>query len=348
MTQPLVIRVPPDDEGRRLDLVVAQALSLSRSASAALIRSGHVLVDGRAAKPSHAVQAGSTILVTAPPPRPTTIEPEDIPLRIIHDEAEFCVVDKPAGMVTHPARGVWHGTLVNALLARFPDLPAINGVRRPGLVHRLDKDTSGLLVVAKTERALRVLGAAVGARRLRRAYDAVVWDVPTPPHGVIDAPLGRDPRNRLKFAVREDGRRAVTRYRVVEAFTQSQSPQARTAAPTHTAGALDAGARTAAADAAAGAQAQAPAAVFAALLRVELETGRTHQIRVHCAAIGHPIVGDATYGDPARVSRMPRQALHAAELEFRHPDTGKLLHFTSPWPEDFRLLVERLRAGGAP
>ncbi len=345
MTQPLVIRVPPDEEGRRLDVVVARALSLSRSASAALIRSGHVLVDGRQAKPSHAVPAGSTILVTAPPPRPATIEPEDIPLRIIHDEAEFCVVDKPAGMVTHPARGVWHGTLVNALLARFPDLPAINGVRRPGLVHRLDKDTSGLLVVAKTERALRVLGAAVGARRVRRAYDAVVWGVPTPPHGVIDAPLGRDPRNRLMFAVREDGRRAVTRYRVMEAFTHSQSPPARAAAA-HTAGALDAGARMAVADRAAGAP--APADGVAALLRVELETGRTHQIRVHCAAIGHPIVGDATYGDPARVSRMPRQALHAAELEFRHPDTGKLLHFTSPWPEDFRQLVERLRAGGAP
>lgn len=317
MTEQLAFVTSAADAGRRLDIVLARLLGRSRSSCAELIREGHVTVDGRAAKPSQIVSGRAQIFVTAPPPREPSMSPQDLPLRIVADEEDFCIVDKAAGMATHPARGNLAGTLVNGLLARFPTLPAINGVRRPGLVHRLDKDTSGLLVVAKTERAMKKLTEAMAQRRVKRSYDAVVFGIPLNAKGVIDAPIGRDPLARTKFAVREDGRRAVTHYRVIETF-----PKLPASGP------------------------DAPAS--AALLRVELETGRTHQIRVHGAAIGHPIVGDATYGFDLPALQMKRQALHAAELSFEHPTSGKTIRFTSPWPDDFRALVERLRAGEAP
>jgi 23S rRNA pseudouridine1911/1915/1917 synthase len=245
------------------------------------------------------------------------MRPQDIPIRIIHDEADFCVVDKPAGMATHPARGNLDGTLVNALLAKLGPLPAINGVRRPGIVHRLDKDTSGLLVVAKTDRAMLALTQAMAARRIKRLYDGVVWGLPPSARGAIDAPIGRDAHDRTKFAVKEDGRRAVTHYQVTESYPRIQ--------------AIDR---------------DAPSS--AALLRLELETGRTHQIRVHCAAIDHPLIGDQIYGPRYPGVLMQRQALHAAELSFVHPFREAKLRFTAPWPHDFAELVDRLRAGGAP
>lgn len=306
-----------EDVGARLDVVVARHLERSRTACAQLIRSGHVLLDGKTAKPATAVEAGQRIRINAPPPRDATAQPQDIDITIVHDERDYCVVDKPAGMATHPARGTRDGTLVNALLARLGPLPAINGVRRPGIVHRLDKDTSGLLVVAKTERGMAALSHMMAQRLVRRGYDAVVWGIPTNERGMIDAPLGRDQRDRTKFAVRDGGRPAVTHYRIVEPFVRIE-PTDRSA----------------------------PAS--AALLQLQLETGRTHQIRVHCAAIGHPVIGDHSYGPAYSGVHMHRQALHAATLAFEDPFTNKSVSFRAPWPADLAALVERLRAGEAP
>jgi 23S rRNA pseudouridine1911/1915/1917 synthase len=317
MTDSLDFVTTGDDAGRRLDVVLARRLERSRTACAALIREGRVLVDGRKAKAASLVEPRCKIHVDVPPLRDPSARPQDIPIHIVHDEADFCVVDKPAGMATHPARGNLEGTLVNALLARLGPLPSINGVRRPGIVHRLDKNTSGLLVVAKSDRAMAALTSAIAQRRVKRAYDAVVWGIPQNERGVIEAPIGRDPHARTKFAVREDGRRAVTHYEVAEAFPRI-------------------------------APADASAPTSAALLRLELETGRTHQIRVHCAAIDHPIIGDDAYGPDYLNQSMRRQALHAAELAFVHPFSGEKLRFTARPPSDFVALVKRLRAGGAP
>jgi 23S rRNA pseudouridine1911/1915/1917 synthase len=317
MTDSLEFVTTSEDAGQRLDIILAHRLQRSRTACAQLIRGGRVLVNGRPAKPASIVEARQRVVVDVPPLVDSSAQPQDIPIRLVHDEADFAVVDKPAGMATHPSRGNLDGTLVNALLAKLGPLPAINGVRRPGIVHRLDKDTSGLLVIAKTDRAMSALTHAMAQRRIKRSYDALVWGIPTNPRGVIEAPIGRDPHARTKFAVREDGRRAVTHYQVVEAF--SRIMPADKAAP-----------------------------ACAALLRVELETGRTHQIRVHCAAIGHPIIGDEVYGPAYSGVIMKRQALHAAGLAFTHPFTGEHLRFRAPWPDDFASLVSRLHAGGAP
>lgn len=306
-----------EDAGQRLDVILAHRLQRSRTACAELIRGGRVLVNGRSAKPASIVEEHQRIVVDVPPLRDSSAQPQDIPIRIVHDEADFSVVDKPAGMATHPARGNLDGTLVNALLSKLGPLPSINGVRRPGIVHRLDKDTSGLLVIAKTDRAMSALTKAMAQRHIKRSYDAIVWGIPTNSRGAIEAPIGRDAHARTKFAVREDGRRAVTHYRVVETF--SHIAPADKAAPHN-----------------------------AALLRVELETGRTHQIRVHSAAIGHPVIGDDVYGPAYSGQIMKRQALHAAELAFTHPFTGEQLRFSAAWPDDFAALVSRLRAGGAP
>ena len=264
-----------------------------------------VRVGGLQVKPSRVLATGERVEGEEPPPAVPSAKPEALPITLVYDDEDFCVVDKPAGMATHPAPGSTHGTLVNALLAKLGSLPAINGVMRPGIVHRLDKDTSGLLVVAKTERAMRALASAMAQRKIAREYDAVVWGAMPSKRGVIDAPIGRDPSRPMRFVVRDDGRRAVTHYRVVENFFFGA----------------------------------------AALLTLELETGRTHQIRVHLAATGNPIVGDAVYG-PGRPSLgIKRQALHAAKLRFPHPVTGQQLEFTAPWPRDFEDLVARLREG---
>ncbi len=317
MSDTLEFVTTSDDAGQRLDVILAHRLGRSRTACAELIREGRVLVNGRSAKPASIVEKSQRIAVDVPPVRDSSALPQDIPITIVHDEADFSVVDKPAGMATHPARGNLDGTLVNALLAKLGPLPSINGVRRPGIVHRLDKDTSGLLVIAKTDRAMSALTQAMAKRHIKRSYDALVWGIPANPRGVIEAAIGRDSHARTKFAVREDGRRAVTHYRIVENF--SLIAPADKAAP-HS----------------------------AALLRVELETGRTHQIRIHCAAIDHPIIADEVYGPAYSGQIMQRQALHAAELAFTHPFTGEHLRFCAPWPDDFAALAKRLRAGGTP
>jgi 23S rRNA pseudouridine1911/1915/1917 synthase len=297
------------DAGERLDVVLAKHLDRSRTACAAMIKRGLVRVDGRVAKAARAVVEGQHVDADVPAAVKPSASPEAIPISIVYEDRDLCVVDKPAGMATHPAPGSTRGTLVNALLSKLGRLPAINGVLRPGIVHRLDKQTSGLLVVAKSDRAMRALSAAIAERRVKRGYDAIVWGVPSNKTGTVDAPIGRDAAVRTRFAVRPQGRPAVTHYRVRERF--------------------DAG------------------SVKAALLDVRLETGRTHQIRVHCAAIGHPVVGDATYAAGRPRLGVSRQMLHAARLSFDHPVSGEPLSFRSAWPGDFSDLVDRLRRGEA-
>lgn len=324
----------PEDAGRRLDVVLAARLDRSRSLCAELIKRGLVRINGRPAKAAHIIGSGERVEAQVPPPVEPAATPEPIPITLVYDDEDLCVVDKPAGMATHPAPGNPRGTLVNALLALLGPLPSINGVLRPGIVHRLDKDTSGLLVVAKSDRAMRGLSRAIAARTVRREYDAVVWGVPEPADGAIDAPIARDPAVRTRFAVRQDGRPALTRYRVKEKYF------ADGAAPSGTAlsGAALSGAALSGA---------ALRAVALSLIDLRLETGRTHQIRVHCAAIGHPIVGDSVYGAGRPRLGVSRQMLHAARLAFDHPVTGERLAFESPWPQDFASLVGRLRHGNA-
>jgi 23S rRNA pseudouridine1911/1915/1917 synthase len=308
------------EAGERLDVVLAARSGRSRTAAAAWIRGGRVTVNGVAAKAAHVLGGGDRIVATIPPAVAPDARPEPIPLEIVYEDADLAVIDKPAGMATHPAPGSASGTLVNALLAALGPLPAINGVLRPGIVHRLDKDTSGLIVVAKSERAMRSLSLAIARRTVAREYDAVVWGRPPSDEGTIDAPIARDRGVRTRFAVAAGGRRAVTHYRVLERYTVG-----------------DASAR----------RERDREALRLSLLALRLDTGRTHQIRVHCAAIGAPIVGDATYGAGRPRLGVTRQMLHAARLAFDHPVTGEPLRFVSAWPEDFAALVERLRAGRA-
>jgi 23S rRNA pseudouridine1911/1915/1917 synthase len=292
----------------RLDRYLADQLSLSRTQAARLVAAGAVLVNDRAARASHTLVRGDVVHVRLEERQPVReLRPAQIPLTIVFEDEHLAVLDKPAGLVVHPAPGHWDDTLVNALVARGTELGGgIAG--RPGIVHRLDRDTSGLMVVAKTDLAHRRLGAAIAARRVRRTYAALAWGHLDASPTVIDAPLARHPRDRKRMAVLPEGRPART-----DAYTVARL------------GPVD-------------------------LLRLELHTGRTHQIRVHLEAIGHPVVGDPVYagGGSRRVSgaarrqaelleqATPRQALHAAALAFRHPVTGASLDFHADWPADLR------------
>jgi 23S rRNA pseudouridine1911/1915/1917 synthase len=305
--------------GRRLDVYLAEKLpALSRARVQALIADGFVGIrqerrrppsgSSRPARPGRVragdrVRGGETITVEIPPAKPVGLHPEHIPLDIVYEDGHLLVIDKPAGLTVHPGAGRPTGTLVHAVLAHCPDLPGIGGEQRPGIVHRLDKDTSGLLVVAKTEEALRALQTQIQTRHARREYVALVHGRVTRPQGTIDAPIGRDPRHRTRMAVVASGRRAVTHYRVAEEFDR------------------------------------------ATLVEARLETGRTHQIRVHFASIGHPVLGDPVYARRANPWGMRRQALHAFRLAFDHPVTGRALAFTSPIPPDMREAIETLRRG---
>jgi 23S rRNA pseudouridine1911/1915/1917 synthase len=313
------VDITADQAETRLDRALSDAIvALSRTRIKALIEDGCLSVDGRTIRePAYRVKPGHILELAVPPARPSIPVAQDIPLHIVFEDDQLIVVNKPAGLVVHPAPGSPDATLVNALLAHCGDsLSGIGGVRRPGIVHRLDKDTSGLLVVAKTDAAHAGLAAQFADRTIKRLYHAVVWSVPAPMTGEISGNIGRDPRNRKKMTVRrEGGRPALTRYRVLTAF-----------------------------------------ATAAALIECRLETGRTHQIRVHLAARGYPLIGDPTYGrvTAARraalgtgtdmVVRFPRQALHAATLGFRHPTTGTDLQFESDTPADMRELLSVLDA----
>ena len=298
------LELTADRGGERLDTFIARRCpELSRSHARRLIDEGLVSVNGRQVKPSERVTAGLSVSVTIPPPETITLVPEAIPLTIIYQDGDIIVLDKPAGLTVHPAPGHPSGTLVNALLAACPDLRGIAGTLRPGIVHRLDKDTSGLMVVAKNDRAQRALQRQLKDRDVRKTYLALVRGVPAPREGTIAAPIGRHPKNRKKMAVVADGREATTRYRVREEIAGGQY----------------------------------------SLLEVEPVTGRTHQIRVHLAAVGHPVVGDATYGRPS--AAVGRQFLHAHKLAFGMPLGGRTVEFESPLPADLREALSQLRAG---
>ena len=298
--------VVEDQAGARLDRYVADRLDLSRNRVITLLAEGRILVDGERPRKSHTVVAGQRITVEVPPPEELDARPQDIPVPILYQDEDLAVIDKPAGLVVHPAPGHPSGTLVNALLHHIGDLSGIGGKLRPGIVHRLDKDTSGLMVVAKSDRAHRVLSAALKARRVRRTYAAALWGHLDLDVTEVDAPLGRDPKDRKRMAVRSDGREARSRFRARERWRA------------------------------------------ATLAHVDLETGRTHQIRVHAAHLGHPVVGDSLYGrgrergfsGPGRAwaaelaRRTERQFLHAIRLRFDHPVTGREMAFESPLPVD--------------
>lgn len=331
--QHLSFIVQDQDQGTRLDrFLVAQADDVSRARIQTLIKDGQVRVNGAVViSPKHNVQPGDDITLVLPAPEPAEPEPEHIPLYIVYEDDDIIVIDKPAGMVVHPAAGNWTGTLVNALLAHCGDtLSGIGGVRRPGIVHRLDKDTSGLIVVAKNDRAHRGLEAQFSDHgrtgALLREYEALVWSAPLPPLGTVDAPIARHSTNRLKYAVaRARGREAITHYRTLAKYSL---PDAAGKDKT-----------------------------VAARLACRLETGRTHQIRVHMAHIGHPVIGDPLYatGFSNRIAGLPEkarsailslngQALHAAKLGIEHPVSGAYLAFTSGLPQDMRDVIAALSA----
>jgi 23S rRNA pseudouridine1911/1915/1917 synthase len=302
---------PPEAAGKRLDLWLAEALpELSRSRLQALVRSGHIRANGRETRPSHKVKPGMRLDIEIPPPADTALRPEPIPLNVLHEDADIIVLDKPAGLVVHPAAGHASGTLVNALLAHCPDLAGIGGEKRPGIVHRLDRDTSGVMVAAKNEPAMRALMTQFRRRAILKEYMALVAGVPQPPKGRIETLIGRHPRDRKKMsATPARGRPAVTSYETIESFPD------------------------------------------AALLRVRIETGRTHQIRVHMAHLGFPVLGDVPYGRrraiPGPAGAAARQMLHAERLELAHPRTGERLAFVAPLPDDMRNLIETLRQGAS-
>lgn len=311
-TRILTARIPFDLTGARLD----QAMSIlfpdfSRSRLQEWIRSGAAVVDGATLPAKHRVSGGEEIVLKAEADRRTEIEPEAIPLTVAHEDGAILVVDKPAGLVVHPAAGHWGGTLQNALLSHDPNLATIP---RCGIVHRLDKDTSGLLMIARTLEAHNSLVGQLQMRTVHREYLALVQGAMIG-GGTLDEPIGRHPTDRKRFAVNRNGKTAITHYRVEERFTN------------HT------------------------------LIRVKLETGRTHQIRVHMTHIHHPLVGDPVYGGRLRLPpgatenlaatlrHFNRQALHAASLGVMHPETGEYLEWTSPLPADFSELLDALRAG---
>jgi 23S rRNA pseudouridine1911/1915/1917 synthase len=317
-------------KGERLDRMLAQHADLSRSRLKILILEGAVTIGHRTIRdPGHRVNAGDEISVTIPPDAPAEPQGENIPLNVVHEDDSLIVIDKPKGLVVHPAAGNATGTLVNALIAHCgASLSGIGGVKRPGIVHRLDKDTTGLMVVAKTDKAHHALSAQFADHGrtgdLEREYLAFVWGTPDRPKGTIDAPLGRHAHARDKQAIRPNGREAVTHWELLEKYPGIDGKP------------------------------------VASLLACRLETGRTHQIRVHLAHLGHPLLGDDTYGpgfktkavhltEDARraLQALGRQALHAHILGFQHPKTGDVLRFQSRLPGDLSNLRHSLARGAA-
>jgi len=301
--------IAPND-APRLDVLVASHLELSRNQAATLIANGRVTIDGRREKASYRPRAGERIAVSVPAPSSRAVLAEAIPLNVSYEDDDVLVVDKPAGMVVHPAPGNWSGTLVNALKGRGASLAEGSDEGREGIVHRLDKETSGLLLVAKTDRAHRVLGAELQARRIVRRYAALAWGHVTEDRITVDKPIARDPRDRKRMAIVSTGRPARTDFTRLARFDSAD------------------------------------------LLRAHLYTGRTHQIRVHLTAIGHPVVGDDTYGGGGgrRLVQLPprRHFLHAAWLQFRHPVSGKEIDIRSPLPEDLRRALAATAQGSLP
>jgi len=336
---PTSVHVEPDEAGERLDRVLARHFAdhpaaLSRSRLKALIEAGAVVLDGKAIRdPSHRVNSGAAIAIDLPPPQPARPAAEPIPLNVVYEDDDIIVINKPRNLVVHPAAGNWTGTLVNALIAHCGEsLSGIGGERRPGIVHRLDKDTTGLMVVAKNDKAHRALAAQFAdhgksSASFERSYLAFVWGAPDRPHGSIDRPIDRDPKVRDRMTVREGGREAVTHWQVLERYCGKPAKTGKTGP-------------------------------VASLLACRLETGRTHQIRVHLASIGHPLLGDTVYGSgfrtkssllppdaQAALAGLGRQALHAHILVVKHPASEEVLRFRSELPRDLARLRDALAGG---
>ncbi|MGI6316757.1 MAG: RluA family pseudouridine synthase [Christensenellales bacterium] len=290
----------PEDAGTRLDAWLAAHTELSRSRAAALLADGCITVNGAPAKASLRLSGGEVILCALPEAVPMEARPEAISLDIVYEDEAILIINKPRGMVVHPAAGNTTGTLVNALLYHCHNLSGIGGVLRPGIVHRIDKDTTGLLAVAKNDEAHRVLAAQLENRSMFRRYTALVEGALKPEEGEVEAPIGRNPADRKSMAVVQRGKPAVTHWQVLQRF------------PDYT------------------------------LVACRLETGRTHQIRVHMKSLGHPVAGDPIYGSKKNPLRAPGQLLHAEKLTLRHPITGEQMTFQAPLPEDFRQILDAL------
>ena len=297
MTQ--IVKVVKDGAGKRLDQFLALHIkNLSRSRIQGLIQGGYVTVSGVALKSSTKLTGINTVEVVIPDPTKGEIESQNIPLQVLHEDEYLIVVNKPPGLVVHPGPGHADGTLVNAILAKCPDLKGIGGTVRPGIVHRLDKDTSGIIVIAKDEYSHKNISDQLKNRSVIKKYKALVKGSMVSPEAIIDAPIGRDPDNRLRMAIVENGKNAVTQYRVVSRFKSCD------------------------------------------LLDVTIKTGRTHQIRVHMASIGHPVMGDYMY--KGSVAGLSRQFLHASELEFKHPVSDEYMTIKSDIPEDLSSFMSLL------
>lgn len=301
---PVQLIVSAENSGERADVYVSHAMDITRSAAQQWLEQGRVVrFNGKCFGKSERITAGETIVVTPPEPTPCEAVAQDIPLDIVYEDDDLLVVNKPKGMVVHPAAGNEDGTLVNALLAHCPDtLSGINGVMRPGIVHRIDKDTSGLLMVAKNDMAHQSLATQIAEHSFTRVYEAVIVGHLKEQSGTISAPIGRHPVHRKKMAVTDrNAKPAVTHYMVLAEYTGYSH------------------------------------------IRVQLETGRTHQIRVHMASLGHPVAGDSVYGGSKQPLELQGQCLHAKTVGFVHPRTGEYLEFTSPLPEYFQKFLQKLQ-----
>ena len=300
------LTVSPEEAGVRIDKYLAeQLLDITRSYLQKLLKDGSVQMNGKPVKASTKTAAGAVIELTIPDPEEPEILPEDIPLDILYEDSDVILINKPKDMVVHPAAGHYTGTLVNALMYHCKgDLSGINGVLRPGIVHRIDKDTTGVLIVCKNDKAHNALAEQLKEHSITRKYRAIVCGNLKEDEGTVDAPLGRHPQDRKKMAiVRTGGKRAVTHYRVLERFGNYT------------------------------------------YIECQLETGRTHQIRVHMASLGHPLLGDEVYGRVKSPFKLEGQTLHAMVLGFIHPTTGEYMEFEAPLPEYFEKLLEKLRRG---
>lgn len=300
------LTVSPEEAGVRIDKYLAEQLpDITRSYLQKLLKDGSVQMNGKPVKTSTKTAAGAVIELTIPEPEEPEILPEDIPLDILYEDSDVILINKPKDMVVHPAAGHYTGTLVNALMYHCKgDLSGINGVLRPGIVHRIDKDTTGVLIVCKNDKAHNALAEQLKEHSITRKYRAIVCGNLKEDEGTVDAPLGRHPQDRKKMAiVRAGGKRAVTHYRVLERFGNYT------------------------------------------YIECQLETGRTHQIRVHMASLGHPLLGDEAYGRVKSPFKLEGQTLHAMVLGFIHPTTGEYMEFEAPLPEYFEKLLEKLRRG---
>jgi 23S rRNA pseudouridine1911/1915/1917 synthase len=300
------VRIQPADEGQRLDVFLASLTGLSRNRVQGLISDGRVFINGKPARKNHLLGVDEEVSWELPPREPEKVTPEDIDLNVVYEDESIVVLDKPAGMVMYPGPGHSGKTLLNALLSRYPDIAGVGGAGRPGMFHRLDRDTSGLVAVARTEGAYLAMVEKVKNREVEREYLALVTGEITGEGGRIDAPMGRSVSNRKRMSVRQyGGRRAVTDFKVTERFSREYT-----------------------------------------LVKVSLETGRTHQIRVHLSHIGHPVAGDPEYsrGKGRRELGLSRQFLHACRLRFSHPVTGEPLVFISELPDDLNQVLYYLRS----